>query len=201
MNEMDRDHLRSISERAVVVARALRESAVDARERARQMLRDDQQRRLRMRAAWPASGRSGRRGTSSRAEAGPSLNWLDPAAWEDTEAARRFRIEIDTTLPPVTTVGVHGEVDIATTAELDSALVAQLVGRCRTAPLRIDLAAVEFISVGALRGLLARVAEARCRGQQVEIVERSSAVLTLLALTGLHDEPGAAPLDPAVDWP
>jgi hypothetical protein len=35
----------------------------------------------------------------------------------------------------------------------------------------------------------------------VEIVERSSAVLTLLALTGLHDEPGAAPLDPAVDWP
>jgi anti-anti-sigma regulatory factor len=94
-----------------------------------------------------------------------------------------FGVDVDCSSPPVTTLHVHGELDLATGPRLTEALLARLPDGPPDS-LRIDLSAVTFVSVGVLRELLALQDWAARTGRPAAIVNESAAVLGLLAILG-----------------
>lgn len=155
-------HIMSTAQRVVADAQHLCDAAANATQRARQ-------------AVW------------ARQESWPEPAQLVPEVGE-VPAPVAFRVEIDRASPPDATLHVHGELDLATGPRLNAAL-RDLLSDDSAALMRVDLAGVTFISVGAVRELLDAVCRARGRGLPVCIVNESPAVVGLLTILGRFDQP------------
>ena len=82
------------------------------------------------------------------------------------------------------TVVAVGDIDLAGGPLLEKAILQQE----ESAPIVIDLAAVEFIDSSGLRSLLAASRRAEGRGTSVTLRNPSTGVLRLLSITGTADQ-------------
>lgn len=162
----DPRHIIATAQRVVIDSRHLCDAAAEATRRARLAVRARQDDRPDLAPPMPEVG--------------------------EVPAIAAFHVEIDRTSPPDVTLHVRGELDLATGPQLSAALQ-DLLADDSAALMRVDLAAVTFVSVGALRELVDAVCRARGRGLPVCIVNESPAVVGLLSILGRFGPPVTRP--------
>lgn len=189
---------------AIAATRELRDQARRARERSRQVLADDESRRLRMRALLRAAGG----GHSQRSvpdplqgrDGGPTptFHWLHGSRPPSPEAP--LAVTTGIVGPAHVVVGVVGEVDIATAARLSGALLEQVRAAPVSGVVVADLDGVGFIDAAGLAVLGIAADTAGARGVHFRVANCSPTVLRLLDIvaspavaTGRAPGPAAPP--------
>ena len=115
---------------------------------------------------------------------------------------RRLRLEVERSEDEVR-IGLIGELDIGSAAELDEALLD--AERSGAGTIRVDLRQLEFLDSTGLRAILAAQLRASVDGSRLVIVPGPERVQRLFALTGtaefLHFEDGAQAPDNVSEMP